>query len=114
MANRFKLLDKRVRDEVLQAVDQSVEGMQIRAKQILTENNHVVTGNLRGSIKSEAKFVTVFIIQGEVGTAVHYAPYVESLPDGGYLFRAVREELPKANIRIATAVKKVMGEASAA
>ena len=111
MAAKFKLLDKGVRSELLKAVDQSVEMMQVRAKQIITENNHVVTGNLRGSIKSEAKYVTLFLIQGEVGTAVHYAPYIESLPDGGYLFRAVKEELPSANIRLANAVKSVMGVA---
>lgn len=64
-----------------------------RAKEILTENGHIVTGTLRRSITTGITRKTRFYIVAEVGTFVEYAPYVEALPDGGYLNRAFQEKI---------------------
>jgi len=81
--------------------------IEARAKEILTEKGHVVTGTLRRSINStvrvEGSVAGRALLQltgrahgarivGEVGTFVYYAPFVEALPDGGYLFPASEEK----------------------
>lgn len=86
--------DREVRAACLKAVWTGVNDIATRAKEILTENQHVVTGDLRRSIKGKAKFVEKDVIEGEVGTGVLYAPYIEALPDGGFLYPAYNELLP--------------------
>lgn len=62
--------------------------LQARAQEILTEKGHVVTGNLRRSIATQLLEATKEKVEVAVGTHVAYAPYIESLPDGGFLFPA--------------------------
>ena len=71
---------------------QIIEG---RAKEILTEKGHIVTGTLRRSINSQLTEVSYKIVRAEVGTFMEYGPAIENLPDGGYLFAAMEE---KANV----------------
>jgi len=62
-----------------------------RAKQIINEKGHVVSGTLMGSIHSEITDWRKEYIEVSVGTWVHYARKIEDLPDGGYLFQAFEE-----------------------
>lgn len=68
--------------------------MAARAKEIITEKGHIVTGNLRRSINAQLQTNVRHRLEVEVGTFVHYAPFVEALPDGGYLFPASEETFP--------------------
>jgi hypothetical protein len=72
----------------LQNAGQIIEA---RAKEIITEKGHIVTGNLRRSINTQV-VQTGSTLAAEVGTFVFYAPFVEALPDGGYLFPASEEK----------------------
>jgi hypothetical protein len=62
--------------------------IEARAKEIITEKGHVVTGNLRRSINTQLSELEAFSATVEVGTFVSYGPYIENLPDGGYLYPA--------------------------
>jgi len=92
---KMRAVDKAIREKCLDVIKDVSWDVANRAKDILTENRHVKTGNLRRSIKAEAHFESDTLIVGTTGTDVHYAPYVEALPDGGYLYRAFREVVPK-------------------
>jgi hypothetical protein len=65
-----------------------------RAKEIITEKGHIVTGNLRRSITAQIGATSDDRLEVEVGTWLFYAPFVEALPDGGYLFPASEEQFP--------------------
>jgi hypothetical protein len=71
--------------------------IEARAKEIITEKGHVVTGNLRRSINTQLGEVTPLKIEVLVGSFVEYAPFVENLPDGGFLFPAAVESVPAYN-----------------
>lgn len=71
--------------------------IEARAKEIITEKGHVVTGNLRRSINTQLGEVSATRIEVLIGTWVEYAPFVEALPDGGFLFPAAIESLPAVN-----------------
>lgn len=84
-------------DEASTAAKALLDGGMIiaaRAQEILTEKGHIVTGNLRRSISAQLNTTTRNRIEVEVGTWVEYAPFVEALPDGGYLFPASEEAFP--------------------
>ena len=108
---KIKIADKVLKKAALVAMDQASASVARRAKEILVEKKHIRTGNLRRSITSKAKLDKDTKIIGIIGTDVHYAPYVEALPDGGYLYEALREEGKKAlrlfKIKIEEAVQGV-------
>ena len=83
--------------------------VQKRAQEILTYNKHVVTGNLRRSIHTEVT-VEEDKMEVQIGTNVEYAPYVEALPDGGYLFPAYWQEKDKVIADLQAVVTKVINE----
>ena len=68
--------------------------IEARAKEILTENGHIVTGNLRRSINTQVIRTGADRLYVEVGSFLFYAPFVEALPDGGYLFPAAEQQFP--------------------
>ena len=63
--------------------------IEARAKEILTENNHIVTGALRRSINTQVRAVAggrnTNRWEVEVGSFLVYARKIEYLEDGGYL-----------------------------
>lgn len=65
--------------------------VEARAKEILTEKGHIVTGNLRRSITTSIIENSTKVSRVQVGSFVEYAPFVEALPDGGFLYPAVVE-----------------------
>lgn len=69
--------------------------VQARAQEILTEKGHVVTGNLRRSINTQLVEATETRVTVAVGTFVVYGPFIESLPDDGYLYPASVQTTPQ-------------------
>lgn len=91
-------LTKNVRTESVRAMKRALSLIQVRAQDNLkgdyspTPYEHWFTGNLTRNIKSDAKWKSAFVIDGFVFSDVPYAPYVESLPDGGFLWPAIKAE----------------------
>ena len=75
-----------------------------RAKEIITEKGHIVTGNLRASIRTVIEKPNLYQIDIYIGTDVFYSVFVEALPDGGYLFPAFREKQQEAINYIANGI----------
>lgn len=94
---RLKLLDETVSGAVKIAMYQSATIVQKRAQENISgmhgHTRHVKTGNLMRSIQSQAGWTNnaKTEIVGIIGTDVPYAPYVEALPDGGFLYPALME-----------------------
>ena len=86
---KLAMLNTLVRAEALRAMKRSASIVEKKAKEIITDKGHVKTGNLRRNIKSKAGYKGMFVIEGVIGTDVPYAPYIESLPDGGFLYPAL-------------------------
>lgn len=105
---KFQDITLQNHDEIKKAVYRACVGIQKRAQKILTELGHIVTGNLRRNIKSEADFVTKYEVVGIIGTDVPYGPYIEALPDGGYLYKAYLEEAENAVNYINNELKRIL------
>lgn len=130
--DEFKLamatMDKEIRSHMIPALYRAGVKVQRRAQEIIGEKGHVVTGNLRRSIITEAVVpegsgfsVTISASEKELeqgfhknkgkvneylangknvpkkfesstGTFVYYAPFVEALPDGGYMLPSFLEK----------------------
>lgn len=69
--------------------------VEARAKEIIIEKGHVVTGTLLRSINTQLTKVEAFSAHVEVGTFVIYGPFIENLDDGGYLLPASIETFPE-------------------
>ena len=92
---KFKLLDQTVRNQSLKAMARASAIVETRAKENISGQHghtmHIKTGNLRRNIKSKAQWKGNYEIEGFIGTDVPYAPWIESLPDGGFLYPALME-----------------------
>jgi len=92
---KLRLLDQEVRKAVEIAMGQAALLVQRRAHENISgmhgHKRHVKTGNLRRNIKSKVGWSGPYQIDGVIGTDVPYAPHVEALPDGGYLYPALME-----------------------
>ncbi|MDX1388210.1 MAG: hypothetical protein R3344_03420 [Acidobacteriota bacterium] len=66
-----------------------------RGKEILTEKGHVVTGFLRRSLNAQVRRKSRDAVETEVGSPAEYAPFVEALPDGGFLEEALLQRIPE-------------------
>lgn len=97
-------------EEIIEICTKAASILEKRAKEILTENKHIVTGALRRSIQTIVERMVSDVILMKVGSFLDYAEYVENLPDGGYLYPAfletkdevleyIVEELAKRGIR---------------
>lgn len=88
------ILERLGSDSAARKMQQGGLIIQARAQEIITEKGHIVTGALRRSINTrtfpEATGAGVNLVT-EVGSFMEYAPYVEALPDGGYLAEAAEE-----------------------
>jgi hypothetical protein len=65
--------------------------IQARAQEKIVEKGHVVTGSLLRSINTRPESEREGRISVLVGSFMFYAPFVENLPDGGYLNEAAEE-----------------------
>jgi len=92
---KLKILEKDVRKDSEKAMYRAATIVERRAHENISgmhgHKRHVKTGNLRRNIKSKSKWTGSYDIDGIIGTDVPYAPYVEALPDGGFLYPALRE-----------------------
>ena len=59
------------------------------AREVLVQNEHIITGTLLRSIQSES--VKPLVVR--IGSPLGYAYFVEILPDGGFIRPAVRTRL---------------------
>jgi hypothetical protein len=87
LALRLSIADKKLHSELEKGMFRAGTKIQKRAQEILTINEHIVTGNLRRSINTQT-IVEESKLEVQIGTNMEYAPFVEALPDGGYLFPA--------------------------
>ena len=93
---RARLLDKAVQVSVKRELFRSALKVVGRAKQIIQEKGHIVTGNLQRSIAAEVgDQVNIGLFEVNVGTNVIYGPKIEALPDGGFLLPAFQEKGPE-------------------
>ena len=92
---KIKLLSEIVRAETMVSMKKGCLMVQNRAKENISGEHghirHIQTGNLRRNIKSKVGWTSTFELIGIIGTDVPYAPYIESLPDGGFLYPALTE-----------------------
>ena len=116
--NKITAMIPKVRDDIEKSMARSAIMIQDKAKEILTEIEwidskgnsrvgHIDTGNLRRNIKSDVAWTGDYEITAVIGTDVPYAIYVEALPDGGFLYRAVMEKSPDALKYIENELKKI-------
>lgn len=122
----FELLKENVQKDCEAALTQAGGEIANLAQDILTAKGHVKTGTLRRSIQS---YVTINAeelsssigsfppgARGYFGSDAPYAPYVEALPDGGFLGPAYYQLKDKVNKWLADAIlvriTKVRAEAS--
>jgi len=104
---KLNLLDSNVRLASMKAMKRGTLLVAKRAKELLTEKNHVKTGNLRRNIKTKVGWANLYELIGVIGTDVPYAPYVEALPDGGFLYQAARESGRKAYDYVREEISKI-------
>lgn len=76
-ADRMRGAEGVVKSEMLSATDRLTLAGERFAKQNLTSNGSVVTGNLRRGVTATAAFWAGGQVTGKYGTAVPYAKYVE-------------------------------------
>lgn len=108
---KLAFLSANVMKEGVKVVGNGCRIVETRASEIITEKRHVVTGNLRRSISSKAEKAGLFLIDGACGVdsdKASYAPYVESLPDGGYLFPAYYEKYREVMEFIGKGIKEIV------
>lgn len=97
---KLKMLEPEVRKAIDQGMGRACSIIEARAKENISgmhgHTRHVRTGTLRRSIQSRVGWASMYEIVGAIGTDVPYAPYVEALPDGGFLYPALIEVGTKA------------------
>jgi len=92
---KMEVLSKTAKKGLYETIRKATMMVQTRAKENISglhgHVKHIDTGNLRRNIKSKTEWVNPRKVEGFIGTDVPYAPYVEALPDGGYLIPALFE-----------------------
>lgn len=92
---KLKVLEKSIRADLKKDVYKAGTIVQARAKENINgehgHTRHVKTGNLRRGILVRASWSSLYQIVAIIGTDVPYAPKVEALPDGGFLYPALVE-----------------------
>jgi len=97
-----------VEAQLVTIIDRALTICETRAKEILTEKGHIVTGALRRSIISMITKIANDIIEGYIGSPMNYAYYVERLPDGGYLFPALESTFNRMVNYMVTEIRKIL------
>lgn len=107
---RLEKMQTEVERDMAIAVVKAGTVIELRAKEILTEKGHVVTGTLRRSVNTQLGQVTSKSADAIVGTSVIYAKSVEELPVGPRRVKPNRGEgggflAPAVTQRIAAAIR---------
>lgn len=90
MEKQIEILHRTMGTSLGKAVVKAGQLIEARAKEILTEKGHIVTGALRRSINTQPRLERR-LVEARVGSPLEYAPAVEALPDGGYLNPAAEQ-----------------------
>lgn len=129
---RFKLLEDSTRERIRKAMEQACILVEGRAKDILATipwetgehglrrstgvkfppyslvEGHNDTRTLSRSLQHKTGWISTNDIVGAIGSDVPYAPYVEALPDGGFLIPALRENQNEAFELFAKGVREAV------
>jgi hypothetical protein len=92
MKERLAKIQKRYKSDVPNIFRNAGLIIANSAKQILTAKGHILTGALRRSLTAMITELKPAYIEVSVGTWLEYAPLVEALPDGGYLYEAFEKQ----------------------
>jgi phage gpG-like protein len=117
----FAMTDKKLKPELEAELFRQGTKVQVEAQRILTDiawvdakgqarTGHVITGTLRRSIRTQAN-VTGARMEVVIGTNIEYAPYIEALPDGGFMFSAYMAKKDEVLKGLQNAVNRVIREA---
>jgi len=112
---RLSLFNTRVNEQVLKIFSNGMLQIAGRMKSILTDLEHIDTGNLRRSCTGGAKRASLTTIEGyvkagDIPSGIDYAPYVEALPDGGFFWRAIEEMTPLVQQDMLIKLKRVIDQ----
>lgn len=99
-AESEKLLQTLESDAAARKAQQGGLIIQARSQEILTEKGHIDTGALRRSANTRTVREALGL-STEVGYFMFYAPFVEALPDGGFLLPASEEKFEEVSQFIA-------------
>jgi hypothetical protein len=108
-----KILEVEFRKQLELSMNQGALLVVARAKENLAGKNapnpyrHWITGNLSRSVKASTKFISPTVLESSVGTGVHYAPYIENLPDGGFLAPALQAVYPEVVKKVYTDLRRL-------
>jgi len=111
--NIHKLLNVDFRLALEKTVNESGILVATRAKENLkgkyepSPYRHWITGNLSRSVKSVTEWKSAEVLECRIGTAVHYAPYIEALPDGGFLMPALNVKMPEISRKIYEDIRRM-------
>lgn len=87
---------RQLRTDTGRALQNAGQVVEARAKEIISEKGHIVTGTLRRSINTQVRREGRDRAVAEVGSFMVYAPSVEALDDGGYLNPALEQRAQQA------------------
>jgi len=104
------LAKRETRDRLSKELGRQGSRIAGKAIDIITDKGHVVTGNLRGSIKASGVIDRISELVVAVGTSVSYAPQIEALPDGGYLFPAFAQKAEEVKNALRLELLKIVTE----
>lgn len=94
--------------EIINIIEEATTLFISAAKIKITQKGHIITGTLRRSIRYITTSITDDIIKGKLGSHVHYAYWVENLPDGGYLLESFNEKFDTVANYIRGRLKKLL------
>jgi len=94
-ALKLALLSNVIRINAVKSMKKATFIVSNRAKENISGMHghvrHIKTGNLRRNIKTKVGWTGLYELEGLIGTDVPYAPHIEALPDGGFLWPALME-----------------------
>jgi len=108
---KLNLIEQDVRSRGQEVMFKAGTIVQARAQENIDgqhgHDRHRVTGNLFRNIKTKAGWASLNELVAVVGTDVGYAPYVEALADGGYLYPALLETASRVLLYLKNELRKI-------
>lgn len=120
LENKLKKAFPFIREKLKPAMYRAATLVEAESKNIITNIEwidskgesrigHIKTGTLKGSIQSMAGWANNgYELLGVVGTDVPYAPYIEMLPDGGFLVPALNNKSKEAYEYLVRELKTIL------
>jgi hypothetical protein len=120
LENKMEKIYPAIRDDLKKTMYQAASLVEAEAKTIITEIEwedskgekrigHIKTSTLKGSIQVVVGWdANGYELLGVIGTDVPYAPYIEMLPDGGFLVPALENKSEEAYEYLAKKIKEIL------